>query len=276
MRRQGRLLLRQSLLALLLLLFLLPLLLLVLGSLKPDARVLAEAGSPAGFLPHDLDLQNYRDVFQRVDFARLFLNSLLITGLITVGSLIVNAAAGYALVRLRWPGRGLAMTTVLALLVVPLEAFVVPLFTLVTRAGLHDTYAVQVLPFVADAFTIYLFASFFRDLPRELEEAARVDGAGTVRTLTRIILPNAGPALAAAAIVTWLLRWGSYLWPLLVTVGPGVRPLPVGLAAFYTLPPLQWGDILAFGVLMVAPVLLLFVLGQRYLIAGLAAGALKE
>lgn len=274
--RLARLLLRQGLLATLLLLFLLPLLLMVLGSFKPDARVLAEAGSPSGFLPRDLDLQNYRDVFQRVAFSRLFLNSLLVTGLITAGSLIVNAAAGYALVRLRWPGRGLAMTAVLALLVVPLEAFVVPLFTLISRVGLRDSYTAQVLPFLADAFTIYLFASFFRDFPRELEDSARVDGAGTLSIFLRIVLPNARPALAAAALVTWLLRWGAYLWPLLVTVGPGVRPLPVGLAAFYTLPPLQWGDILAFGVLMVAPVLLLFLLGQRYLVAGLAAGALKE
>ncbi len=271
-----RLLWRQSLLFAALAVYLLPLLLMVLGSFKPDARVLAEAGTPSGFLPRDLDLQNYRDVFQRVAFTRLFLNSLLVTGLITVGSLAINAAAGYALARLRWRGRGLAMTGVLALLVVPLEAFVVPLFTVVGRLGLRDTYAAQVLPFLADAFTIYLFASFFRDLPRELEDAARVDGAGALSTFLRIILPNARPALAAAALVTWLFRWGAYLWPLLVTVGPRVRPLPVGLAAFYTLPPLQWGDILAFGVLMVLPILLLFLFGQRYLVAGLAGGALKE
>lgn len=268
--------LRQCLLALALLLWLSPVLLMAVGSLKPDARVLTEAGTLRGVWPSGLTLQNYRDVFQRVDFARLLLNSLLVTSLITALGLAVNSAAGYALARLRWPGRQLVMTAILALLVVPLEAFAVPLFYEVTRLGLRDTYAAQVLPFVADAFSIYLFHAFFRDLPRELEDAARVDGAGTLRTFVSVILPNARPALAAAAIVTWLFRWGAYLWPLMVTVGPRVRPLPVGIAAFYTLPPLQWGDILAFGVLMVAPILLVFLLGQRYLVAGLASGALKE
>jgi multiple sugar transport system permease protein len=164
---------------------------------------------------------------------------------------------------------------VLALMILPLEAIAVPLFYQVALLGLRDSYLAQILPFIANAFSIYLFYSFFIGLPRELEEAARLDGASTLRTFFTIIVPNAKPVFASVAILTFLTWWGSYLWPLLVTIGPEVRPLPVAIASFYTLPPLQWGDILAFGVMMVSPVLLIFLLFQRWFVRGVAASAIK-
>jgi multiple sugar transport system permease protein len=151
----------------------------------------------------------------------------------------------------------------------------VPLFYGISLLGLRDTYLAQILPFIANAFSIYLFYSFFIGLPRELEEAARLDGASTLRIFFSVILPNAKPVFASVAILSFLMWWGAYLWPLMVTIGPRVRPLPVAIAAFYTLPPLQWGDILAFGVMMVAPVLLLFVLFQRWFVRGVAASGIK-
>lgn len=256
-------------------LFLAPVLFMVVGSLKPDHQVLAQAGTWRAFVPENVGLQNYRDVFQRVPFERYLLNSVLINGALVALGLAVNSLAGYALARLRWRGRRVALAAVLALLVVPFEAIAVPMFYQLTAVGWRDDYAVQIIPFVAYPLSIYLFYSFFLGLPRELEEAARVDGAGTLRVFFAIVLPNAKPAFASVAIVTFLFFWGLYLWPLLMTTGEDVRPLPLAIATFYTLPPLQWGDIMAFGVMMVAPVLAVFVTFQRWFVRGVAATGLK-
>jgi multiple sugar transport system permease protein len=141
--------------------------------------------------------------------------------------------------------------------------------------GWRDTYIVQIVPFVANAFSIYLFYTFFIGLPKELDEAARVDGAGPLRIFLRIIAPNSKPVFATVAILTFLTQWGSFLWPLMVTSGEAVRPLPVAIAEFHTLPPLQWGDIMAFGVMMVAPILIVFVIFQRWFIQGVSATGIK-
>jgi len=263
------------LLTILALLFLAPVVMMLVGSLKPDQRVLVEAGSLDAFVPGGASLQNYADVFARSDFLRFMLNSLLITGTIVAAGLLVNAMAAYAFARLRWRGRDLLFNLVLALMILPLEAIAVPLFYQVALLGLRDTYTAQILPFVANAFSIYLFYSFFIGLPHELEEAARLDGASTLRIFFSIIVPNSKPVFASVAILTFLMWWGSYLWPLMVTIGPGVRPLPVAIASFYTLPPLQWGDILAFGVMMVSPALIIFLLFQRWFVRGVATSAIK-
>jgi len=262
-------------LSLLALLFIAPILLMVVGSLKPDMRVLQEAGSLQAFLPAQVSLQNFVDVFARVDFVRYLFNSLWITACIVLVGLIVNSMAGYAFARMQWRGRDLVFSLVLMIMIVPLEAIAVPLFYQVTLLGWRDTYIVQILPFIANAFSIYLFYTFFLGLPRELEEAARIDGAGVLRTFVLIIVPNAKPAFASVAILTFLTQWGAFLWPLMVTSGEAVRPRPLGIAAFYTLPPLQWGDIFAFGVMMVAPVLVLFLLFQKWFVRGVAATGVK-
>jgi multiple sugar transport system permease protein len=255
--------------------FIAPILFMLIGSLKSNAQVLVDAGSLKAFLPQAISLQNYRDVFARVDFGRYLFNSLLINGSIVTGGLVVNSLAGYAFARMQWRGRDWLFALVLMVMIVPLEAIAVPLFYEVSLLGWRDTYIVQIVPFVANAFSIYLFYTFFLGLPRELEEAARLDGAGSLRTFISIIIPNAKPAFASVAILTFLTQWGAFLWPLMVTSGEAVRPLPLGIATFYTLPPLQWGDIFAFGVMMVAPILMLFLMFQRWFVRGVAATGLK-
>lgn len=255
--------------------FLLPLIIMLMGSFKPDASVLVEAGRLRGYLPGDMSLQNYRDVFTRVPFTRYLFNSVLITTSIVAVGLLVNSLAGYALARLQWPGRDRVLLLVIALMIIPLEAIAVPLFYEVTLLGWRNTYLVQIIPFIANAFSIYLFYAFFLGLPKELEEAARIDGAGSWRIFFSIVVPNAKPVFAAVAILTFLVQWGSFLWPLMVTHSESVRPLPLGIAAFYTLPPLQWGDIFAFGVMMVTPVLIIFFFFQRWFVQGVVSSGLK-
>jgi multiple sugar transport system permease protein len=263
------------LLGLLALLFMAPIALMVVGSLKPDDLVLIESGSLKGFLPDTVSLHNYRDVFARVNFPRFLFNSLFINTTIVAAGVCINSMAAYAFARMQWPGRDLLFSVILALLIVPLEAIAVPLFYQVTIWGWRDTYQVQILPFVANSFSIYLFYSFFIGLPRELEDAARLDGAGPWRIFFQIILPNSKPVFATVAVLTFLTQWSSFLWPLMVTIGEEVRPLPLAIAAFHTLPPLQWGDILAFGVMMVTPVLVVFLLCQRWVVRGVVSTGIK-
>jgi multiple sugar transport system permease protein len=257
------------------LLYIAPILFMIVASFKPDDRVLPEAGTWRAFFPDRVTAENYGDVFERVRFGRYLLNSILITGSIVVGGLVVNSLAAYALARLNWRGRSAVFRVVLALMIIPLQAIAVPLFYETTLLGWRDTYLVQIVPFVANAFSIYLFYAFFLGMPKELEEAARIDGAGVWRTLVEIILPNAKPAFAAVAITTFLMYWGLYLWPLMVTTDEAVRPLPLAVATFRTLPPLKWADIMAFAVMMVAPVLVVFVVFQRWFVRGVATSGIK-
>lgn len=257
------------------LIFVVPVWMMLAGSFKPDDQVLLEAGTLRGYFPVNMSMQNYQDVFNRVPFLRYLLNSMLITSMIVVSGLFINSLAGYALARLRWPGRDWILLAIIALMIIPLEAIAVPLFYEVTLLGWRDTYVVQIVPFIANAFSIYLFYTFFLGLPREFEEAARIDGAGPWRIFFNIVVPNAKPVFATVAILTFLTQWGSFLWPLMVTHSEDVRPLPLGIAAFYTLPPLQWGDIFSFGVMMVSPVLLVFIIFQRWFVKGVATTGVK-
>jgi multiple sugar transport system permease protein len=273
--RPVKVLLVYLLLAVLAVIFLIPVAVMVFGSFKADDRVLLEAGHLRSLIPAGFSWFNYQDVLARAPFLHYLFNSAFISACVVTGGLLVNSLAGYAFARLQWPGRDRVLLAVIALMILPLEAIAVPLFYEVTLFGWRDTYLVQIVPFIANAFSIYLFYTFFLGLPRELEEAARIDGAGPVRIFFRIVAPNAKPVFATVAILTFLTQWGAFLWPLMVTHSEAVRPLPLGIATFYTLPPLQWGDIFAFGVMMVAPVLLIFILFQRWFVQGVATTGVK-
>ncbi len=262
-------------LAVLAALFVAPIVFMIVASLKPDEKVLTEAGGWRAFVPTDASFEYFGDVFERVNFERFMFNSLLITTCVVVAGLFVNSLAGYAFARMQWRGRNLIFTAVVALVIVPFEAIAVPLFNQMVAWGWRESYQVQIVPFIANAFSIFLFYTFFLQLPRQIEEAARIDGAGPWRTFFRIIVPSTKPAFATVAILTFLTTWGSFLWPVMVTSGETFRPLPLGIATFQTLPPLQWGDIMAFGVMMVAPILVVFLLFQRWFVASVASSGVK-
>lgn len=262
-------------LTLLSLLFIAPILFTIVASFKPDNLVLVESGSLKAFFPDNPSFKNYADVFERVNFTRFFFNSIFITGAIVLAGMLVNSMAAYAFARLQWRGRNWIFAVIIALMIIPFEAIAVPLFFEVTIVGWRNTYIAQILPFIANAFSIYLFYTFFISLPKELEEAARVDGASTLRIFFEIIVPISKPVFASVAILTFLTQWGSFLWPTMITFGEKVRPLPVAIAQFQTLPPLQWGDIMAFGVMMVAPILIIFLIFQKWFVQGVASSGIK-
>ncbi|MFI6039625.1 carbohydrate ABC transporter permease [Streptomyces sp. NPDC051315] len=256
--------------------FTLPVLYLFLGSLKPSDQVL---DGLSGFLPTDLSLDNYSAVLDALDsdstgyFWRFMGVSLLLAFVVVTGGLFVNSMAAYGLSRLRWRGREAVFTLVLLLMLVPFESVAVPLFYMFNDQ--RDTLYIQAVPFIANAFSVYQFHTFFRSIPPSIEEAARIDGAGPWRTFFAIIVPMSKPAFASVAILTFLTQWGAFLWPVLMVSDPAVRPLPLEMSVFQGQLPPDWGQILAFGVLLVLPVLVVFVFFQRWFVQGVASSAVK-
>jgi multiple sugar transport system permease protein len=256
--------------------FLFPLIYMVMSSLKSDDAVLSSADSLDAFSPAPtVGLENYSDAIDRASLLRVFFNSVVISMSIVGLGLIVNSLFGYALARLRFRGRGVMVTLVIALIIIPFEALAVPLLYLSAELGWLDTYHVQILPFIANPLFVYLFYTFFLNVPTTLEEAARVDGAGPVRTFVSIVAPLAKPAYATMAILGFLFSWGQFLWPVMVTRGVDVRPLPLGIGTFKTTQPVQWGDIMAYATMMTLPLLIVFVLLQRWFVEGIATTGVK-
>ncbi len=256
--------------------FLAPLWIMWVSSLKANEfQLLTEMGTWRVFVPGQPSLQNYFDVFRRMPFHRFLLNSILIVTNIVLWGLLVNSMAGYALARLNWWGRSFVLGLVVALIIIPFEGVAVPLLLIVNRLGWVDSYRVQVIPFIAHPFSIYLFYQFFIGIPRDFDEAARVDGAGRFRIYRSIIMPLSKPVLATVAILQFLEYWGSFLWPLMVTRGFDYRPLTVGMQTFFGQWPREWGDIMAFATMMTIPTLVLFVSFQRWFIQSVASAGVK-
>ncbi|TLS43541.1 carbohydrate ABC transporter permease [Streptomyces montanus] len=258
-------------------LFVLPAIYLIIGSFKPPDEVL---DGLSGFVPTHLTLRNYQGVFESLSsestgyFWQFMAVSLTVAAVVVVGGLLVNSMAGYALSRLRWRGRDGVFTIVLLLMLVPFESVAVPLFYMFNDH--RNTLHILALPFIANAFSVYQFHAFFSGIPRSIEEAARIDGAGPWRTLFWIVVPMSAPVFASVAVLTFLIQWGSFLWPVLMISDPAVRPLPLEMSVFQSQEPPDWGRILAFGVLLVAPVLVMFAVFQRWFVQGVASAAVRE
>ena len=249
---------------------------LVIGSFKPAADVLSGL---RGFAPEHLSLDNYRSVFDSLAsdstgyFWRFMANSTLISAAVVIVGLVVNSMAAYSFARLNWRGRDRTFLIVVALVIVPFEAVAIPLLFMLN--DMRNSLLVQSLPFFANAFSIYLFYTFFLGLSKDIEEAARLDGLGSFGTFLRIAVPSAKPVFATVAILTFLTTWGQYLWPSLVVSDPAYRPLPLELSVFSGQMPVDWGEVLAFGTLLVLPVLVFFVSFQRFFVQSLASSAVK-
>jgi multiple sugar transport system permease protein len=230
--------------------FAFPLVFMFVSSLKPDTQIFAHLSSLKAFLPvGHISLDNYTGVFRTPPAARFLLNSVLITMATILLGLLVNSMAAFALSRMHWRGKTIVLAAVIATLVVPFETFALPLVWWVNKLpwivvqnfvplysiGWLDSYRVQIIPFIANAFSIYLYYSYFQSIPKDLDEAARVDGAGWFRIYRSVIMPLAGPATATVAILTFLPAWNSYLWPLMVVQTESLRPVMVGVSYFQQL-----------------------------------------
>ena len=251
--------------------FVAPLWWMVAASFKPEHEIFASTGTLEGFNPFPLNWDNYAAVFRRVPFIRSYLVTVAATVAITTLGVIANGLAAYALARLRFPGRAWLTLIIIALIIVPFESILLPLFVLVFTLRLVNTFPVLVVPFVVKAFNIFFLRQYFLGLPRSLEESALVDGASYWTIFWRIILPISKPAIATVAVIDIVTHWSDFLWPLLVTTDETWRPIQVTLSFFFHQPPIQWGDIMAFSVMATVPLLLVYLFAQRYLVEGFSA-----
>ncbi len=280
-----RLVTRYAVLVLIAIIFIFPLVFMVMSSLKPDQQLLVDASSLRAFLPvGDISLNNYLAAFERAPVGLFVFNSVLVTGLTVALSLLVCSAAGFAFVFVNWKGRGVMLSLLLATLIVPFETIAIPMLLMVSKLpwlgmggvewGWLNSYHVQIIPFIADGLTIFLFVQYFKDLPGELIEAARVEGASWFAIYRRIVMPLSGPILATAAILKFLAMYNQYLWPLMVTQEEGYRPVMVGLQYFFQLN-IAWGEVMAYLSLITLPVLGFYLYLQKAFIASIASTGVK-
>ncbi|GAB3331813.1 carbohydrate ABC transporter permease [Micromonospora halotolerans] len=244
-----------------------------LSSLKPEREI---RDVPPTWWPETVTLDNFRGLFSRLDFPLYFFNSALVATLVMVGNLLFCSLVGYALAKLRYPGKRALFLAVLGMLMVPGMVTFVPQFVLVSNMGLTNTYAGLILPFLVGPFGVFLMRQFLQSIPDELIEAARVDGAGEFRIFWRVVLPLCRPALATLGILTFLASWNNFLWPLVVATTEDKYTLPVALA-LYSVGENErnYGLLLAGAVVVVLPVLLVFLLLQRHFLRGIATTGIK-
>jgi multiple sugar transport system permease protein len=230
---------------------------------------------PANLLPREWTLHGYTAIWQQLPFLRLVVNTFVFAGAATLLCLVFDSLTAYALARMDFPGRNLCFWLVLATLMVPFQVTLIPVFIELFHLGWLDTYQGLVIPRATSAFGIFLLRQFFLSIPRELDEAARIDGANHLRIYWNVILPNAKPALATVAVINFMNLWNDLLWPLVVTSSPNMRTLPAALTLFGGNHVTDYAVLMAGAVISLLPLAAAFFLAQRYFVAGVATTGLK-
>ena len=264
--------------------FALPVLWMLAASFKPEQAIHQDVGSLRSFAPLPPTAEHYTAAFRLGDVSTTLINTFIVVALIAVGGLCVNAPAAYAFARMRFPCRELIFLVLIMTIIIPLEVIVIPLFLTVrpTRsltAVLDErvwTLGALSVPFMAKAFNIFLLRQQFLSLPRSLEEAAFLDGAGWWRTFWHVALPNVRPAIVTVLLLDFVVHWNDFLWPLVVCQRADTRTVQLGLANFFTQPPIHWGAVMAYGVLATIPMLIVLALGQRWIVRSLVTTGLKQ
>jgi multiple sugar transport system permease protein len=275
------------------LLFSLPLLFMISSSFKDPQAIFGDVKSWRAFFPvGDVNFDQYLGVFDRLPLGQFLFNSIFISGVVVLLGLFVNSLAGYAIARLKFKGQNVILVALIATLVIPFETIAMPLLVLVNElprisfengtieltTGWLNTYLVQIAPFIAWGFSIFLFVQYFKTIPKELDEAALIDGAGFFSIYWRIIVPLAGPAFATSAILSFLAIWNAYLWPVMVVQTESLRTVQVGLDYFWASTSeegTQWGEIMAYSTLITVPIIIVFVMFQRAFVASVASSGVK-
>lgn len=260
-------------LAIVVILTLAPLVWMISTSLKPETQITT---TEIRWIPETITLENFQAVLERHAMLRWTFNSLVVATTATLLVLILDSLAGYALARMYFLGRDLLFLVILSMLFVPIQITVVPLFLLFSKMGLTDNHIALIVPVGATVTGVFLMRQFFLSIPSELEDAARVDGANDLRIWWSIVLPLARPALIAVAIITFLSTWNSFFWPLIVTHSDSIRPLQVGLAYFSREQSTNYTLLMAATTMAIIPLIILFFVAQKHIIASQARSGLKE
>ena len=247
-----------------------PLIWMICASLKPGD----ETFSP-NMLPQHWTLENFQYVFTALPFWRYMLNSLFVAGTITVIALWFHSMAGFALARLRFPGREVIFLTIFSTFLVSLPVIIVPLFILVRQMGIVNSYAGLIIPAIFNAFGIFLLRQFYISIPQELQEAAVIDGASYFRIYWSVMLPLSRPILAALAVFFFLANWNAFIWPLTITNDQNLWVVQIAIASFHQQYSSSWNYIMAGSTIVAVPTLLLFFIFQRQLVESIKTSGLK-
>ena len=259
-------------LAVLALIVLVPVLWIILGTFKPEKEIISY---PPTFFPHLLTFENFSIVSKRIKIWRYALNSFIYAGGTTLIAMFVNSLAGYVYARFKFKGKNICFLLTLATMMIPFQVIMVPLFLIVFKLGMYDTYWGLIVPRIAVATSIFMMRAAFTGLPKELEDAGRIDGLSEFGIYLRIMLPQVKPALICLFILSFNGSWNDLLWPMLAASSTNMRTLANGLALFVGEYTVQYGAVFAGTVISLLPMLLLYIFGQKYFVQGMASSGLK-
>ena len=250
--------------------FVSPLIWMISASLKPESQIFANMNSLKTFFPVSASFNNYVEVFTRMNLPQVFKNTLLYIALILVLDLLVNSMCGYALAKFEFNGKGAIMNLVVALMVLPMEAIMLPLYIEMSQLGWVNTLVALVIPFVAKCFSIYMFRQFFCDIPDDLIEAAAIDGCRPAGTFFKIVMPISKTVYATVFILDFVAHWNDFMWPFLVMTGEDKRTIQLAVQSFFGTQPVHYSAIMAALVISAIPMIIMFIFMQKYYVEGIA------
>ena len=255
--------------------FVSPLIWMISASLKPESQIFANMNSLKTFFPVSASFNNYVEVFTRMNLPQVFKNTLLYIALILVLDLLVNSMCGYALAKFEFKGKGAIMNLVVALMVLPMEAIILPLYIEMSQLGWVNTLVALVIPFVAKCFSIYMFRQFFCDIPDDLIEAAAFDGCRPAGTFFKIVMPISKTVYATVFILDFVAHWNDFMWPFLVMTGEDKRTIQLAVQSFFGTQPVHYSAIMAALVISAIPMIIMFIFMQKYYVEGIASSGIK-
>lgn len=257
------------------LIFVSPLLWMLASSFKPELEIFSNLNSLSTFIPKNFTLANYAEVFQRIKVFTILKNTLIYIGIVLIGDLLLGFMFGYALAKMKYRFRGISLTIVIALMSMPVEAIILPLYIEMAQLNWVNTMLGLTIPFMMNCFSIYMFYSYFIGIPDELIEAAKVDGCGPIRTYFKIIMPISKTVFATVLILDFVSRWNDFMWPFLITTGEEKRTVQLAVQIFVGVSPIHYGVIMAVLTLASIPMILMYIFMQKFYVEGIASTGIK-
>ena len=257
------------------LIFVSPLLWMLASSFKPELEIFSNLNSLSTFIPKNFTLANYAEVFQRIKVFTILKNTLIYIGIVLIGDLLLGSMFGYALAKMKYRFRGISLTIVIALMSMPVEAIILPLYIEMAQLNWVNTMLGLTIPFMMNCFSIYMFYSYFIGIPDELIEAAKVDGCGPIRIYFKIIMPISKTVFATVLILDFVSRWNDFMWPFLITTGEEKRTVQLAVQIFVGVSPIHYGVIMAVLTLASIPMILMYIFMQKFYVEGIASTGIK-
>ncbi|CUU49758.1 carbohydrate ABC transporter permease [Clostridium beijerinckii] len=279
MRKQNNKFIQYIVLILLAVFFMFPLIWMIVSSFKNDSQIFSDISSIKAFVLPTFSsnyFYNYSDCLKQLPILKSMINSFFYIGVIIIFSLIVNSLAGYGFARLDFPGKKILFTILLSLMIIPAQTVMLPLFSIVYKLGWINSYLGLIVPAIANPFYIFLFRQTFLGLPKEIEEAAKLDGANQYIIFVKLIMPLAKPIYATVAIMIFVATWNDFVWPVMVISDPSKQTIQMALSSLFSIQPVNYGRVMAGLTFVTIPVLIIFLTMQKYYVQGIVGSGSKN